>query len=313
MGRLTISCDDGNSWIDNHSIDDSVRCFEGGLDCDHSPYGSTGLIYANGWFVAAWGWGYPGTLDRSKDGHTWERVMDNTPTFANLTFGEGKFLANSNPLRVSSDAAQWSTGGDPGLQINQRSIDFIDYDGGRFIMTAESGTVRNILHSKDGNSWTPATARPELCGSYYTGLAFANGTAVISAGQGHVCYSKDGGVSWTLVQVDEQITSPVRWAGSEFRVYSGGTLHASPDGVTWSTEALQPANLSIGPLAITSQGTSVAANGGWQVWYEKQRFYRSSDGRNWEVLGPGKFVGSHLIRFITPGYVEPGAGCGVPP
>jgi hypothetical protein len=135
---------------------------------------------------------------------------------------------------------------------------------------------------------------------------------VISAGQGHICYSQDGGANWTLVQVDDYITSPVRWAGSEFRVYSGGTLHASADGITWSKEALQPANVVIGPLAITQQGTSVAANGGWQVWYEKQHFYRSADGRNWEVLAPGKFVGSHLIRFITPGFVEPGAGCPAP-
>jgi photosystem II stability/assembly factor-like uncharacterized protein len=238
--------------------------------------------------------------------------MDNTPTFANLTFGDGKFFANSTPLRVSSDAAEWDKGGDPGLMINQRSIDFVNYQGGRFIMTAESGTTREILHSNDGATWTKASTRPDLCGSYYTGLATANGTSVISEGQGDICYTKDGGDTWSLVHLDDQITSPVVWAGTEFRVYSGGTLHASPDGITWSKEAIDPPNISIGPIGISPQGTMVAANGGWQVWYEKQHFFRSADGRKWEILGADKFVGSHPVRFITFGYVEPGAGCPAP-
>jgi hypothetical protein len=235
--------------------------------------------------------------------------MDKTPTFANLTFGKGMFLANSSPLRYSADAAQWHSGGDPGLQINQRSVDYIDYQGGRFIMTAESETQRNILYSDDGNRWTPATTRPDLCGSFYTGLASANGVTVVSEGQGNVCYTKDGGVTWTLVKVDDYITSPVIWSGKEFRVYSGGTLHASADGVTWSNETVSPANISIGPMTISPHGTMLAANGGWQVWYEKQRFYRSTNGRDWEVLATDKFVGSHPLRFITFGYVEPGPGC----
>jgi hypothetical protein len=65
----------------------------------------------------------------------------------------------------------------------------------------------------------------------------------------------------------------------------------------------------IGPVARSPEGTFVAANDGWMVWYEQQRFYRSEDGVAWETLPADAFVGSHPIYFMAHGRVTPGAGC----
>jgi hypothetical protein len=91
----------------------------------------------------------------------------------------------------------------------------------------------------------------------------------------------------------------------------------SPDGVTWTSTAtkLQKSDGSsasgpaVGPVARSAAGTYVATNAGWQVWYEKQVFYRSTDGVTWQALPTGAFKGSHPVKFITPGRLARGAAC----
>lgn len=62
-------------------------------------------------------------------------------------------------------------------------------------------------------------------------------------------------------------------------------------------------------VARDDDGTFVAVRGGWQSSYEFQEIYRSSDGRSWEVLAPGSFVGSHPIHHVAFGYVDDRAAC----
>ena len=309
LGRTTISCDGGRTWTHNHSIDDAQRCFEGMLDCDHSENAGRGIAFGSGWFVVTWGWGHPGTVQRSSDGVTWETVMTNSPTFADLAFGNGTFVADASPTRVSTDAKTWASGGPLGFNINYRSIDFIDHDGGRFIVTGESGDQRAIATSKDGKTWQAATDRPAECGSYYRGIAYGAGTAVLASGSGHICYSKDGGDTWKLVKLDTALGPAVLRADTEFMLYNGSKRYHSADGVTWQNDTISPSNIQIGPAARSPDGIIVAANDGWMVWYEKQKFFRSTDGKTWDVLPAGSFVGSHPIYFMSFGYVDPGAGC----
>ena len=249
LGRTTISCDGGRTWIKNHSIDDTQRCFEGALDCDHSENAGRGIAYGGGWFVVTWGWGHPGTLQRSSDGVTWETVMTASPTFADLAFGNGTFVADASPTRVSTDARRGPRVVRCGFNINYRSIDFIDHDGGRFIVTGESGDTRAIAISKDGKTWQAATDRPAECGAYYRGIAYGAGTAVLASGQGHVCYSKDGGDTWKVVKLDTALGPAVIWADTEFMLYNGSKRFHSADGVTWQSDTIQPSNIQIGPAA----------------------------------------------------------------
>ena len=311
-GRTTISCDDGKTWIQDRSQDDAVRCFEGDLDCDHEAYAGRGIAFGDGVFVLTWGWGKPGTLVRSTDANTFDVVMTETPTFADVAYGAGRFIANSGTTKLSDDLGlTWADGGPLAIDVNTRSIEYFPHGDGVYIVTGESGENRTIVRSPDGVTWTPASQRPPECGTYAYGMAYGNDTIVLASGNGGICSSPDGGDTWTFNPVSAQFSSPPVWTGSEFYVYDGATLWRSADGAAWLSEAVTP-GVSIGALARSPDGTMVATNAGWMAWYEKQQFYRSTDGKTWEVLAPGTFVGSHPINFISHGTVTPGAGCPAP-
>jgi hypothetical protein len=270
------------------------------------------LAFGQGSFVATWGWGRPGKLQRSLDGKEFTDVMTETPTFADVAFGNGVFVACGNPTRVSADGVMWEMGGKLSFDFNYRGIEFVPAAGGRFVVTGESGAERAISVSHDGKVWTAAAERPEACGQELRGIAGSDSVIVLASGQGHVCRSLDGGEVWTHHPVTERFTSPPLWTGEEFWLYSGAQRWKSTDGELWTSEPLVPSDVSIGPVARSPNGTLLAANDGWQVWYEKQRLFRSSDGLNWQALPQGSFLGSHPIYFVSFGYLAPSAGCGAP-
>lgn len=310
-GRTTISCDDGHTWIHDTSQDDAVRCFENDLDCDHNEFAGRGIAWGDGQFVLAWGWGEPGTLSRSDDAYTFTTVMTDTPTFADVAFGNGRFVANNSPTRISDDGGlTWSEGGPLDIGINTRAIEFVPHGDGWFIVAGESGDQRAIVRSPDGVTWTPASERPPECGSYTRGIAYGADVVVLASGDGSVCRSPDGGDTWARIPLADRLTSPPVWTGAEFFVYDGGTLHRSPDGAMWTSAPVIGDGVTVGPLARSPEGTFVAANDGWMVWYDQQKLYRSPDGLTWETLIIGDaFTGSHPIYFMAHGRVQPGSGC----
>ncbi|HEX6240022.1 MAG TPA: hypothetical protein VFZ61_03985 [Polyangiales bacterium] len=307
MGRTTLSCDDGKSWIHDKSLDDGARCFENGLDCDHTRGAGRGLAYGNGQFVAAFGWGEPGQLKRSRDGVTWELARDKT-IFAGVAFGHGVFVANATRPLISSDALVWHEAkSELGLNVwNTRGIDWIAPGGGRFLVTGESETTDLVLSKDDGESWSHAgTPPPKECGAWTRGAAHNATTVVLASGKGWVCTSTDGGERWELVRLDaDNLSGPVLWTGAEFMTWNRSDLHRSRDGKVWTKQKVSPANISIGPVARGPHGTFVATNDGWQAWYEKQQFFRSSDGISWEVLDKSRFHGSHPITLLRFGYAD---------
>ncbi|HYJ07819.1 MAG TPA: hypothetical protein VEX18_02395 [Polyangiaceae bacterium] len=313
-GRITRSCDDGLTFPYNHSEDDAYRCFiDDQHDCDHSEFAGRGLAFGAGSFVATWGWGYPGTLQRSLDGKTFADVMTATPTFADVAFGNGLFVACGNPTHISSDGSSWETGGELSFDFNYRGIEFVPAGGGTFIVTGESAEQRAISYSHDGKVWLAASERPATCGQELRGIAGSDSVIIVASGRGHICRSTDGGDKWTEQQVAERFTSQPLWTGSEFWIYSGDQRYQSADGEAWTSEAITPSNIQIGTLARSPGGTLVAANDGWLVWYDDQRLFRSTDGLTFTVLEPpGAITGSHPLKFISYGYVPAGAGCGLP-
>jgi len=309
-GRITVSCDDGQSFPHNHSQADSYRCFEAGQDCDHSEFAGRGLAYGAGAFVATWGWGYPGALQRTTTATTWTDVMTKGPNFADIAYGNDKFVACGNPTQVSQDGVTWQAGGDLTFDFNYRGIEFVPAGGGTFVVSGESGEQRAVSYSRDGKTWQAPSTSPALCGQELRGIAGSEDVILIASAKGHVCVSTDAGENWTQQDVSERFTSPPLWTGSEFWIYAGSTLWRSRDGKAWTSQSIAPNNITIGSLARSPAGTLVAANDGWQVWYEKQRLFRSTDGVNWTVLDESKFTGSHPINFISFGYAAPSANCG---
>ncbi|HEY6078891.1 MAG TPA: hypothetical protein VIW29_08810, partial [Polyangiaceae bacterium] len=312
-GRITRSCDDGLTFPFDHSSDDAFRCFvDAEHDCDHSEHAGRGLAFGSGVFVATWGWGHPGTLQRSTDGQSWLDVMTETPTFADVAYGKELFVACGNPTLVSRDGSVWEPGGKLSFDFNYRGIEFVPAGGGTFIVSGESGEQRAISRSQDGKTWVAASQRPDACGQQLRGIAGSDSVIVLASALGHVCRSTDAGDTWTLSQVTERFTSPPLWTGQEFWIYSGDQRFSSSDGETFVPQALTPAGISIGPLARSPSGTLIAANDGWQVWYDKQQLFRSSDGLVWSELPKTAFTGSHPLNFVSFGYVPSSAGCGLP-
>ena len=144
MGRTAISCDDGQSWIHDTSLDDDARCFTDGLDCDHHAGSGKGLAWApdgegGGHFFATFGWGQPGGIDRSSDGVTWERKLGDT-TFGGLAFMDDTLVAGSRTARVSGDRGEtFSAGIDTGL--NGWNARRAGVAGGRFVLVGDDSDV----------------------------------------------------------------------------------------------------------------------------------------------------------------------------
>lgn len=311
MGRTTLSCDGGVSYVANQSEDDDFRCWSGdNTDCDHNPFAGRGLAYGNGVWVATFGWGAPGTLRRSTDGITWQVVASDAPNYADVAFGNGKFVTNGSPTRISTDGLTWTDGGDLDLSINTRAIQFVPHGAGLFIVTGESGETRDIVISPDGVTWTHPSNRPPACGQYVSNIVYGGGTIAIFSGMGHVCTSTDGGDTWQQNPVNDSFSSGGVWTGTEFYVWSGSTRFKSENGIDWTSDAGSPKNLQLGPVTRAPDGTFAAIHQSWDNYYEEQRFVVSANGIDWQDAST--FVGSHPVNFLDFGYVEPSAMCPLP-
>lgn len=334
VGRTTFSCDGGQSWTGNRSYDldgdplvcgevQPVVCYDdasgcqlldgetceqqaSSCDCDHHPGAVQGIAHGDGWWVASWGWGPPGSVRRSQDGMTWETVIEGT-TFGGLAYGNGTFLAGDRQPLVSSDGGEtWTEAAPADFQAgngetiyNLRQLAFAQATGGHFVAIATSGDNLDIMLSSDeGASWWRPEQRPEACLQNNQGILSSPDTIVLLGADGDVCTSTDGGQSWSIA-AEFAGGGPGVWDGTRFRTWTGGMAYASEDGLSWTAEPMLP-DLSLGTVAVDpATEIMVAVRGGWQNWYERQEFYRSEDGVNWTVLDGGAFEGSHRIRHIA--------------
>lgn len=307
MGRVTISCDDGRSWTHDSSLDDSVRCFTDGFDCDHHPGAGKGLTWSprnGGRFFATFGWGPAGSVQRSDDGVSWDPRTEET-TFGGMSYGNGVVVAGARNARISTDEGEtFGEGIDTGLDVwNVRRAGFA---GGVHVLAGSDSGDNDIVHSADGESWSRPSTLPAACGgSIQTsgGIVDVGGRIVIVGGDGTACTSTDGGDTFTETSIGADTGSHAVSTGDEVLVWSRGQVHRSSNGTDWTSEATTPGDLRLGPVAVSDDGTFVGVRGGWQVWYEDQEFYRSEDGVTWETLDAGSFTGSHPIRDIHFGRV----------
>lgn len=333
VGRTTYSCDLGETWAGNRSYDlegDPLVCGEvapvvcyddasgcqlldgetcetqaSSCDCDHHPGAVQGVAYGDGWWVATWGWGPPGSVRRSQDGSTWETVIEGT-TFGGLAYGNGTFMVGSRQPRVSSDAgATWveaataefeGPGGD--TVYNVRQLAFARAQGGHFVAIAADGDNQDVLLSSDeGGSWWRPDDRPAACLNQNRGILSSEDTIVLLGSDGEACTSGDGGQTWTTTPVGGGGSGV--WDGERFWWWNGGTAYTSEDGLTWATQKIVDAP-QLGAVAVDPEsGTFVSVRGGWQNWYDRQEFYRSEDGLSWEILETSAFEPSHRIRHIA--------------
>lgn len=309
LGRTVVSCDDGQTWVGNRSLDDGAVCWDPDgedLDCDHHPGAGKGITFGRGYFYATWGWGSPGGIDRSNDGVNWERVVEET-TYGGIAFGNDVVVAAARNARRSIDqGVSWEDTGETMLEVwNVRRAGYVNAMGGRFVMVADDTNV--ALSSDSGATWFRPTTIDASCGQGMQtngGIAAVGDTILLLGGNGVACTSSDGGDTWSSRSVGtENIRSQLVWTGSAFFAYDRGTAYTSPDGETWSSQDTTPGDLQLGAVAYNPDtAVFVGVQGGWQQWYDRQVFYRSTDGVVWEAAD--EYVGQHPIRFVEFGYLE---------
>ena len=336
VGRTTISCDDGQTWIGNRSWDSEAdpimcgmaqqaTCYTGTCSyeinnqcvsmqcCNDTPDVAKGVAYNDGVFVGAWGWGQPGDVRRSTDGIHWTSTHagDN---YGGVAYGAGKFVAISRAPISSPDGTTWaldpaadfrSNGSPTGTQLwSIRRVAFADYQGGRFIGIADS----DLLTSADaGQTWQRPNNFPSECfGNImaYGDILYGNGTIVIIQESGTACRSIDGGTTWSSTSTGQTVLSRGVFTDGKFVIWGDHIRLSSPDGVNWTTTAT---NVRLeGAVARSAAGTYIA-DANLYTGYSQQTLYRSSDGVNWQELAPGAFVKSHPFFAITFGYADASA------
>jgi len=281
-------------------------------DCDHQNWAGRGIEYGDGAFVATWGWGKPGVVQYSEDGVNWTNSSLVGNTFADVSFGSGKFLVGSWRPQVSSDRGRtWAVLQPPQAYssfYNARSLNFIGPAlNGAFIIGGDG----DILFRIGSNSldWS-SPPKDSGCGGGFSRLASAGSSAVgLKASTNAVCTTSDGGQSWTLLSLPGRPYGGF-WKNGTFYFWANQKMYTSSDAISWLTTDLITPGVSFGEMAMSDIGTFVMSNANWGNWYEKQKFYRSTDGVTWQTIPNGAFVGSHPIRRMVFGYVSPNKdGC----
>ena len=352
MGRSTLSCDDGQTWVADRAFDTEGDRLVCGLaepivcnitacsylshgecsrsdpcDCGHHPGFGKGVAFGNGWFVATWGWGHPGSVRRSRDGVSWEDTLGGVAGFGGLAFGNDRFVLGSRSPYHSSAGIDWHEGDeadfrglDGEIVWSVRKLVFIDDESSpRFI--ASAGPPDDVLISEDGQTWRRPAERPEGCVQGMGnagGVAYGNGVTVAIGSDGRLCTSTDGGDHWTAHPEGMGATAiwsrVVLFDGSAFMVWGQGSdhdtrLYTSTDGTSWTGTVTDPPRVRVGPIARSEvTGTYVSSGHIWND-YDRQQFYRSADGVTWDTLPAGSFAPSHGVFELTFGYGEPSDAC----
>jgi len=343
FGRTMISCDDGNTWVGNRSWDiegdplvcgskQAQRCtdtacsytFKG--QCQHvpccidTPDVAKGVIYGAGAFVATWGWGQPGAVRRSTNGIDWTTTHPDD-SFGGVAFGGGRFVVASRTPFWSTDGSSWTASPGADFRNNDgstmwsvRRFGYAEYQNeGRFVAVASGNTDRDMLVSSDGgHTWWRPTTIPAACAldvSTYGGIVSANGVIVIVDQHANACRSIDGGKTWSVTATGAtQVLSHGVWSGKEFRFWADDAyMMSSTDGASW-TKTKMATPMRLGPVALGASGTLVATGSVWDG-YDKQHFFRSTDGLTWKSLATTAFVQSHNIFYLAFGYADPSAAC----
>jgi hypothetical protein len=349
MGRTTVSCDDGQSWVADRSFDSEghvmvcgskqpVVC--GVTSCNFKNQDGTcsvqtpcsciddsgfprGVAVAEGQIVANFGWGAPGVIMASQDGATWSNVHFMANDFPGVSYGAGTFLAFSSSPIVSADGSSWHAAGLAGFDgpgqpwVTARAVGFLDYKGaGKFIGAGDSDLLR--VSGDAGQTWAAPTTVPAGCAAgigQNNTILTGNDIAVIVTTNGDACRSTDGGNTWTLTHVTSANISPVgAFVHGKFHLWTAAP--PGQNGIRYSspdgatwTATPMTSGVWLGGVGVSPTGTLVSTNGLWHG-YASQAFYRSTDdGITWTPLPAGKFKPGHPIHRFATGMIKPGSVC----
>lgn len=319
MGRTVMSCDDGRTWINDRSDDPNARCWVDGhpnyVECSHDARANVGSDSGDGYFFANYGWGYAGSLRKTRDGINWETIKTGG-------WGGGVTYANSqlwllwDSWFLSSDfGANWIGSPTPILDIAY------DHPHGYRLGTKFIAASRNkgIAVSRDqGNTWEI----PQGFDSKWSNAGIVEGNGIqVSIGQVYdqatqssILYSArstDQGKTWIGQLVDPKsahgLWGNLVFNGKAFVAWSFLAMWKSVDGITWTATPISyssPVNMwnTFGAIGFNqTTGTYVMITG---YHYDQQKAALSTNGVDWTFLPSSQLTGGHPITRIIVGEIE---------
>lgn len=331
MGRSTISCDLGYTWTFERSFDleeehellcntpgpvtcnvTSCMAMDQGGECDafescdclHHPGNSRGAAITNTGTVVSWGWFRPGPTRRTDMGIAWTTVFtEPRGSVGGVASGHDLImLAVRQPsappyTMLSVDGGhRWQEGPLDGITASVRDADWVDIDGGLFVVYSDNEIV---ISDDEGQSWYWPAEQPTECFGNLRSILGGDGTLVLLGSQDYACTSTDHGLTWTAQPLG--VTGDGAWTGTHFISYDNDVTHTSPDGLSWTEVQTPDEPLPFTVRAAPGASVVVAVTG----TYDAQQFMRSADGVHWEQLPPEAFHAGHRISSID---VGPAAG-----
>jgi hypothetical protein len=203
------------------------------------------VAFGVGKYVAV---GNQGAILTSSDGASWTTSTVGNQNLKGVAFGGGAFVAvgdNATVLR-STNGTSWS----PAVSVpvtSGLSYEDVTHTGTQFVLVGNQST---ILTSPDGDNWTNRSlAFPNNNSSL--GVVLSGGGTIVAGDSERVWSSLDGSawtqrsLSWSNGEPNPEINVLAYNNASKFvaagtRVSNGevGTLHSSPDGITWTKRTL---------------------------------------------------------------------------
>ncbi len=310
--RTVMSCDDGLTWIND-------RQDVGALDNDHSTTASRGIDSEGGYFFANFGWGYNGTLRRSRDGVNWDVVHDGS-------WGGGIAVGKSLILHVT-EGQNWYTSSSVGaswtrlVNSNINSVNtLISYPAvvklNNKIFVTGRNTALGISYD-EGNTWAVI---PNAYTANAEGRSFAEGNGIIisqsflratatTSAAASVIRSIDNGKTWATYPLPFNL-GKLHFDGSQFVSLASAKVWRSTDGINWTSKPIivdgkaPPSWWSIVSQFNVKTGTYVGILKVYGRTGALQFAYRSTDGESWMTLNPEKYTGGFTMHTITVGEIE---------
>ncbi len=307
LGRTVISCDGGRSWIRDQSDDDSLRCWAASTDpksveCDHDPRSNTGLSADGGWFFASYGWGYNGTVRRSRDGVNWTTVKSDG-WGGGLAYLKGLLLLAWGEGSISNNqGSEWT----PMATSDFESLNhaFLQKLGDNVLAQGRAGSR---ISSDQGATWNAVPADVSLSHTSYGNGRIVSVSAIIGAegtdNKGISSVSLDNGLTWKVYPIwsaPGQTPNAIVFDGKQFVNWTTGKVWKSTDGITWTSNATVgafPWDFIASYNPDTKSYAAISAS--WGSWYGNQRALRSDDGITWTELSSTAFKGGHPLAYLV--------------
>lgn len=313
MGRTVYSCDQGQTWIHDRSVDDNARCWISGdpnyVECDHTPYSGRGLDYSDGVFFANFGWGFNGSAQSSGDGKTWRTLKSDGWGGGIAASGSNLFLLWNGGQLSSDSGSNWQQ-----LQsspLASFSHPLISHVNDKFIAMGRTDGI--AISTDQGATWAVNATFPAASGSFFAegnGILVGIGQSGSTPSVGVASRSLDGGLTWETNQVfseDYRTWDNVSFNGTEFVAFSpGGLIWKSADAITWTNSSVSIPGFNLGQFAgpvsyDPASGVYARITSNWGSYYAGQKALRSEDGVNWTVLSDSAFKGGHPLNFMVLG------------